>query len=62
MIQGLSDLGIYVEDDSGQVITERELTQTSPFHLSAHVSLIEAIMTAYTHTTATTNKIVRAVK
>ena len=53
---------MYVEDDNGQVITEVELVQTNPFHLTAHVSLIEAMMTAYTQTVATTDKVVQAVK
>jgi len=62
VIQSLSRLGVYVEDDHGQVITERELVQTNPFHLSAHLSLIEAIMTAYINTVATTERVVQAVK
>lgn len=33
LIQALSRLGVYVEDDHEQAITEQELTQTNPFHL-----------------------------
>ena len=62
MIQGLSRLGVYAEDDVGQAITERELTQTNPFHLSAHLSLIECIMSAYVQKTVSLEKIVRAVR
>lgn len=62
VIQGLSRLGIYVEDDSGQAITQVELVSTSPFNLTAHTCLIEAMMCAYTQSIAATELIVQAVK
>lgn len=62
VIEGLSRLGFYVEDDSGQAITEQELTQTNPFHLSAHVTLIETMMGAYLQEYVTAEKVVQAIK
>lgn len=62
VIGGLGQLGVYVMDDNGAPIKERELVQTDSFHLTAHVCLIEAIMTAYSQDKATTEKIVPAVK
>ena len=62
MIEGLSRLGVYVEDDNGAPVTEKELVQANPFHLTAHVCMIESIMTAYSQDRVTTDKVVRAVK
>ena len=62
VIEGLSRLGVYVEDDNGAPVTEKELVQTNPFHLTAHVCMIESIMTAYSQDRVTTDKVVRAVK
>ncbi|XP_012946515.1 calmodulin-regulated spectrin-associated protein 1, partial [Aplysia californica] len=62
IIQVLSRKGIYIQDIQDTAVTETVLVQTAPFRLKAHLSLMDALMKAYSCEVASVEKVVKAVR
>ncbi|KAL5013329.1 hypothetical protein ScPMuIL_007599 [Solemya velum] len=62
IIQVLSRKGIYVMQSDDLEVTETVLMKTSPFNVSAHLALIDALMKAYVSEVVSIEKVVQAVR
>ncbi|XP_050529806.1 patronin isoform X2 [Daktulosphaira vitifoliae] len=59
VIQALNKKGVTVNDPS---VTETVLIQTTPLKLSAHMAIMEAVMTLYAKEVATPNRVMAAIQ
>ncbi|XP_050439779.1 patronin isoform X2 [Adelges cooleyi] len=59
VIQALNKKGVTVNDPS---VTEAVLIQTAPLKLSAHMAIMEAVMTLYAKEVATPNRVMAAIQ
>ncbi|XP_034149750.1 calmodulin-regulated spectrin-associated protein 2a isoform X3 [Esox lucius] len=60
IIQGLAQKGLYVTDQE-RLVTERDL-RSRPLQMSAHLAMIDALMTAYAVETVSVEKVVACIR
>ncbi|XP_031344044.1 patronin isoform X4 [Photinus pyralis] len=62
ILQTLARKGVYVTEPSdGSQLTETTLIQTNPLRMSAHMAVIEAVMTLYAKEVVTSDRVLAAV-